>query len=161
MTKIFSLIFIFLNIDIVYLDYCLDGACLSCGDEDDGRSNCYSCERGYHLSFGSCILNKCQEGEGLAACQFCSSNDRCSICSSGYEVYKGSYCIRSYLRCNSTDIRYCDKCEVVNGIETGNCGKCLSEFHLTQNKTCDGRKVLHLNKLIIYLILLIFLFIDY
>ena len=107
------------------------------------------------------IPNKCQEGDDPDDCQLCSSKDRCSFCSSGYEVYKGAYCIRSYLTCNTTRVRYCAKCEVVNGIETGNCEKCLSDLHLTQNKTCEGRKDLYLNKFIIYLIILIYLFIDY
>ena len=163
MIKIFlRIIFILLITHIILGDD--DEHCKKWGGDSEDGYWCKECENGYYLENDECHKNLCVEGEEEDSCEMCNIKEgRWISCNSdNYSVYERYKCKKSSLTCGNNTINNCEKCEIVDGNETGFCEKCYTEYLKLNNTICkyifkNDCKTVKVNKYLIYFMILILL----
>ena len=152
MKRAMSIIFILLNVHIILGD----DHCEAYYDDDD---ECKRCEKGYYLYYGECEKNLCVECQNEDCCEMCSDEGRCLSCySDDYSVYGRYLCKKRSLVCGNNTVYNCEKCEIVNNIETGSCGQCYDGY-ISKDKSCiySNIEIIKMNKFLNYFIILFLL----
>ena len=148
-----SIIFILLNVHIILgVKHCKKYYTFN-------DNHCKECEDGYYLENRECYENLCVEWQKEDCCEMCSNDGRCISCySDDYSVYGRYLCKKRSIVCGNNTIYNCEKCEIVNNIETGSCGQCYNRYS-PGDKSCvySNIEIIKMNKFLNYFIILFLL----
>jgi leishmanolysin len=113
-----------------------DSTCYNCNGP--ASNDCLSCDIGYSLRYGRCVLNPV--GNCTSLCKKCSEEKNCESCVENAEIrnekcecmegfsYINDQCLDSNIQCRRL-------CEVCNNL--GVCSACKKNAHLKEDGVCE------------------------